>query len=266
MNPGYIGSFLVHGALIALGLSAASLAVFDSREEPAAPPLPVVELTPSGGDSGNPGGNAAPEPKRPVAFAPVQVIDADKILKDWRANRVAAAPAPAPAPTSPKPERPVSGPSSHPIAPAPRPVPPAPAPGGISSGPLKPLVAPTVDAGASGAGPAGPTNAPGAPGTPGPGSGNSAGFTSSVRAVFAETFVPLFRERGTGISSDKDSGEVKLLVSPAGNVAFAGWSVRPSEPLLEEIVLRAIATMRPVPPPPGGAETIVRLRFSGTVE
>lgn len=99
------------------------------------------------------------------------------------------------------------------------------------------------------------------------GSGNAEKlFVGDVKGKFADVFIPLFREQGGELSSDKDSGTVKVLVSPSGLVSFAGWFHRPSDPLVERLVIESIRKMRPVRPPPGGDEIIVRIPVSGSVE
>lgn len=99
------------------------------------------------------------------------------------------------------------------------------------------------------------------------GSGNAEKlFAGDVKGKFADIFIPLFREQGGDLSSDKDSGIVKVLVSPSGLVSFAGWHRRPVDPLVERLVVESIQKMRPVRPPPGGEEIIVRIPVSGSVE
>jgi hypothetical protein len=265
MNSGYLGSFIIHGVLLAIGLSAASLAMTDTNHEPPDTDGTVIlDTGPSTGESGGGGGptSTAVTPGKPVAWTPVKVIKSEELIQQWIRNRTPT--------TAPEPVNPVSTPSVRPVRPTPAPTsgpsPQVPTRTGAPTGDRRPLVAPTVDVGGPGpgtgdVGPGGP-----GPGVSGPGSGNTAGFTASVRAGFSGAFRPLFREQGADIVSDKDSGEVKLRVSPAGNVTFAGWITRPSEPLLEKIVQRSIEAMPPVPPPPDGVEVLVRIKFTGSVE
>lgn len=266
MNSGYLGSIVIHGVLIAIGLSAASLAVTDSPDEPAAPGTTVmIDVgAPGGGSPGTHAGGTTVTSKTEVKFTPVKAIDSTELLEQWRRNQVEPTPLAKPtAPVRPTANRPVSTQTAHPANPPSRTSPRAPESGAPSPGGPPTLVAPTVgsdSSSVSGPGPGGP------PGPSGPGSGAASSFAASVRAEFARVYVPLFREQGADIASDKDTGAVKLRVSPAGNVTFAEWVTRPSEPLLEKIVLRSIEAMRPVTPPPGGDETFVRIKFSGSVE
>jgi hypothetical protein len=99
------------------------------------------------------------------------------------------------------------------------------------------------------------------------GSGNAEKlFIGDVRGKFADIFIPLFREQGGDLSADKDSGVVKVLVSPSGLVSFAGWHRRPGDALVERLVEESIRKMPPVRTPPGGEEIIVRIEVSGKVE
>ncbi len=98
------------------------------------------------------------------------------------------------------------------------------------------------------------------------GSGNAEKlFAGDVNGKFADVFIPLFREQGGELSSDKDSGTVKVRVSPSGLVSFAGWFRRPSDPLVERLVIESIQKMRPVRTPPGGEEYILNIPVSGSV-
>lgn len=99
------------------------------------------------------------------------------------------------------------------------------------------------------------------------GSGNAEKlFAGDVKGKFADIFIPLFREQGGDLASDKDSGIVKVLVSPSGLVSFAGWHRRPVDSLVERLVIESIRKMLPVRTPPGGEEIIVRIPVSGSVE
>lgn len=275
MNSGYLGSVVIHGVLIAIGLSAASLAVPEPADEPASPGT-IIDVDTGGGDGGGGGGTSGPvtttTTHREILFTPVKALDSKQLLAQWQANQVVPTPTPVKptVPVRPAPDRIVSTSSTQSTPPPGRTAPPVSRPDAPTGGP-RTLVAPTVGIGPGVAGGPGPgATGPRGPGPTGPGSGGGGGVSSSlaasVRAEFAGIYIPLFRELGADIASEKDSGEVKLRVSPAGNVTFAGWVTRPSEALLEKIVLRSIEAMRPVSPPKGGVETLVPIRFSGSVE
>lgn len=99
------------------------------------------------------------------------------------------------------------------------------------------------------------------------GSGNALKlFVGDVKGKFNDAYGPLFREQGSEISGDKDVGIVEILVSPSGLVRFSKWVDRPSNELMERIVLDAISKMRPVRPPPDGEETRVEVTVSGRIK
>lgn len=90
-------------------------------------------------------------------------------------------------------------------------------------------------------------------------------WIGDVRGKFADVFIPMFEEQGGDLEASRDRGEVLIRVSPSGLASFAGWEVRPTDPLVERLVLEAILKMRPVPPPlPGEADTVI-IPISGKV-
>ncbi len=91
-------------------------------------------------------------------------------------------------------------------------------------------------------------------------------FIGDVRGKFADIFIPLFREQGGDLESTRDRGEVKIAVSASGLVSFAGWAVRPTDPLVERLVVESIQKMRPVRTPPGGEPITVIIPVSGSVD
>lgn len=90
-------------------------------------------------------------------------------------------------------------------------------------------------------------------------------FAGDVRGKFADVFIPLFREQGGDLESSRAEGEVRVSVSPSGLVVFSGWEIRPSDAVVERLVQAAILKMKPVRPPPGGQTITLIIPVSGAL-
>ncbi len=254
MKSAYLGSFLAHGTLFGLCAWAASFT------------LPSPDVASPEGHTGDVtlvdvgGGSPAPGPGsrvKPVDVRAPEALDARALLAAIAKNRADEARLAAQHAVRPEPratlQKPVSVPSSRPVAATPR------APAGIVGARVGDLSSSRSPASAA-------SGSAGVPrGLPGDGAAGESSWVSVVRSAFAETFIPLFREHGGDLRASRDTAEVELLVSPSGKVSFSRWAVRPKEALMESLVTRAVDAMAAVPPPADGLPKRVLLPVSAHV-
>lgn len=239
---------LAHGSLLAVALA---LAVKTGGEPVVSGSEHVIEGDFGGSDSGVTPGVPGPPSARPPAWRNLKPIDAERVLRDYRATLT-----PSSIGSADVANRPV----------APRPTSRARAvetrsttsqggtPGHVG------IVAVRVDSPTGGLGP-GPERGRipgGGPGDP----GAEITWAGAVRSAFVAAYLPRVRALGAEMVADTDKGEVRVGVSAAGLVSFAGWESEPSSPAVADAVRAAIAAMPPVGAPPGGGSVIVRIPFA----
>lgn len=252
-NSAYPGSFLVHAAIVAVCVGAASLLSTDRPGPPSGTTQgPVIILEP-----GEPGGGSSAGGSPRVTAKPLprfKSLDSNGLLETLRvrkeeeraeAERARALAA----------NRAQARPTVPSTAVSPARVPPAGTPG---------LRARIVGAQVDGA----TTTSVAAPGLPGSGGDAtlSAAWATRVRAAFSAKFLPLFREKGGESVAGPDSCEVCLEVSGAGRVSFSRWMVRPASALMEKLILESVEGMGTVAPPETGAPVSLIIPVSWSVE